>query len=215
MKIIYHCYGGSHSSVTAASIHLGLLPVDRVPSREMFWRLPLFDRQEADQHGHIYFMGLDEYGHEVCLAARRGKPQVLENVFEKLADIFSIPRQDYLFVDVMNSVNLTMKFGGFLSRRWGFIDLGRPIVTMGTQVAYFRLVHLVQKVKDVVKDEGHENSLFQRQQVSAGGAGRSDSHRQAAGGRTAGPGPVMGPAVAEYKRRGRKNNFPGGGRCRK
>jgi hypothetical protein len=31
MKIIYHCYGGTHSSVIAAAIHLGLLPEDRVP----------------------------------------------------------------------------------------------------------------------------------------------------------------------------------------
>jgi hypothetical protein len=212
MKIIYHCYGGSHSSVTAASIHLGLLPVDRVPSREMFWKLPLFDRQEADQHGHIYYMGTDEYGHEVYLSAHRSRPQLLEKIFRNLADIYAIPRDEYLLIDVMGNVNLAMKFGGFLSRRWGFISLGRPIVTMGTQVAYFRVVNLVQRVKGMVKEGRNENSLFQRQQVSAGGAGRSDPHGQAAGGRAAGPGPVMGPAVFEYKRRGRDNNFPGGGR---
>ncbi|MGB3963216.1 MAG: DUF3189 family protein, partial [Tepidanaerobacteraceae bacterium] len=35
MKIFYCCYGSAHSSVVAASIHLGLLPSDRVPtSRE-------------------------------------------------------------------------------------------------------------------------------------------------------------------------------------
>lgn len=215
MKIIYHCYGGSHSSVTAASIHLGLLPVDRVPSREMFWSIPLFDRQEADQHGHIYYMGEDEYGNDVYLAARRSRPQVLENVFRDLAEIFEIPENDYLLVNVMEKVNLTMKFGGFLSRRWGFIDLGRPIVTMGTQVAYFRVVKLVQKIKDMVRWNGDECSLLQRQQVSPGGGGRSDSHRPDAGGRTAGPRPVAGPTVFEYKRRGRGNNFPGGGQVQK
>ncbi|HBC94637.1 MAG TPA: hypothetical protein DCZ10_17500, partial [Pelotomaculum sp.] len=26
MKVIYHCHGGTHSSVTAAAIHLGMLP---------------------------------------------------------------------------------------------------------------------------------------------------------------------------------------------
>ncbi|HPZ72110.1 MAG TPA: DUF3189 family protein, partial [Peptococcaceae bacterium] len=29
MKIIYNCYGGAHSSVTAAALHLGLLPEAR------------------------------------------------------------------------------------------------------------------------------------------------------------------------------------------
>lgn len=201
MKIIYHCYGGSHSSVTAASVHLGLLPVDRVPSREMFWKLPLFDRQEAEQHGHIYYMGKDEYGNEIYLAARRGKPQILENVFEGLADIFAVPGDDYLLVNVMDNVNLTMKFGGYLSRRWGFINLGRPIVTKGTQIAYFRVVNLVQRVKEMARGELVENSLLQRQQVSAGGAGWSDSHRQDTVGRTAVPGTIAGTAVFEYKRR--------------
>ncbi|HEX3010797.1 MAG TPA: DUF3189 family protein, partial [Syntrophomonadaceae bacterium] len=34
MKIIYHCFGGSHSSVTAAAIHLGLIEKHRPPSME-------------------------------------------------------------------------------------------------------------------------------------------------------------------------------------
>ncbi len=152
MKIIYHCYGGSHSSVTAASIHLGLLPADQVPGREMFRDLPLFDRQEADQQGHIYFMGVDEHGHDIYLTARRNKPQILENVFAGLTEIFALPRQDYMLVNAMHSVNSLMKFGGFLSRRWGLVGLGRPIVTMGTRIAYFRLVHLVQEVKDQVRE---------------------------------------------------------------
>jgi len=203
MKIIYHCYGGAHSSVTAASIHLGLLPMDYIPDRHMFWRIPLYDRQDVDEHGHIFFMGVDEYGNEVYLTARRSWPVVLEKVFEGLAGIFNIPKEDYLFVNVMEKVNLTMKFGGFISRRWGFIKLGRPIVTLGTQAAYFRVVELVREIKSRVGRDSEKDSVLQRQQVASGRTGRSDTYGTPDGGGKAGQKPVMGPAVFEYKRRGR------------
>ncbi|TEB11798.1 DUF3189 family protein [Pelotomaculum propionicicum] len=202
MKIIYHCYGGAHSSVTAAAIHLGLLPVDHVPEKQEFWQLPLFDRQDADEHGHIYFMGIDEFGHEIYLTARRSRPLVLEKVFAGLAGIFDIPQDDYLFVNVMEKVNLTMKFGGFISRRWGFIRFGRPIVTMGTQAAYFRVVELVRKIKDQVGKDSEKDSVLQRQQTASGRAGRSHTYRTPARGESTGQKPAVGPAVFEYKRRG-------------
>jgi len=147
MKVIYHCYGGTHSSVTAASIHLGILPADRVPEKESFWRLPLYDRQNTGQHGHIFYLGDDESGNQVYIVARRGHPRVLENIFNGLAAIFDVSPGGYMLVNVMTRVNLTMKVGGSLSRRWGFIRMGRPIVTAGTQAAYFEVVDLVVNVK--------------------------------------------------------------------
>ena len=44
MIIIYRCYGGTHSSVMAASIHLELLPGDRKPAGKELLALPYFDR---------------------------------------------------------------------------------------------------------------------------------------------------------------------------
>lgn len=210
MKIIYHCYGGAHSSVTAAAIHLGVFPENRVPTREEFLAVPFYDCQEADEHGHFFFMGQDEAGHEVFLIARRSRPRVLENIFAGMAGIFSIPPDDYCLVNVMGKVNLTMKLGGFLSRRWGVVRVGRPIVTLGTQAAYFQMVKLVQRVKREIGgyDEG---SLLQRQHLSTGRFGRGDPHGAlAGGGGTRGQFPE--PAVFEYQkgRRG-KDSFPGKG----
>jgi hypothetical protein len=176
--------------------------MDHVPGRQMFWRLPLYDRQDADEHGHIYFMGIDEFGHEVYLTARRSRPLVLEKVFAGMAGIFDIPKEDYLFVNVMEQVNLTMKFGGFISRRWGFIRFGRPIVTMGTQAAYFRVVELVRKIKSQVGKDSEKDSVLQRQQTASGRAGRGDTYGAAARGGRSGPKSVVGPAVFEYKKRG-------------
>jgi len=149
VKIIYHCYGGAHSSVTAAFIHLGLLPAGHIPGGDVFRRTPFFDRQDDDEHGHFFFMGSDETGHQVYLTARRGRPDVLEGIFQDMAAIFDIPAEDYLLVDVTSNVNLTMKLGGYISRRWGAVRIGRPIVILGTRAAYSRLVDLVRKVKGI------------------------------------------------------------------
>jgi len=205
VKVVYHCYGGAHSSVTAASIHLGMLPAGRVPEMKEFWRIPLFDRQDTDQHGYLFFIGEDEYGVEVYVVARRGQPQVLENILKGLASMFDVPAGDYLLVNVMEKANLTMKIGGFLSRAWGFTGMGRPIVTRGTQKAYFKVVDLVVQVKRRLKEIHEEKSaLFQRQPLSAGGGGRRDSHGDNAGKRIPGGGRIEKasfPAAAEKRER--------------
>ncbi|OPX90468.1 MAG: hypothetical protein A4E53_01020 [Pelotomaculum sp. PtaB.Bin104] len=186
MKIIYHCYGGAHSSVTAASIHLGLLPSDRVPGSESLWQLPFYDRQGNDEHGHFFFIGRDEYGHEVYFTARRGRPVVLEYVLKGLAEIFEIPSSDYLLVNVMQNVNWTMKLGGYLSRRCGLIKVGRPLVILGTRAAYFQIADLVRQVKNQVKDYSEELFVLQRKYFPPGSFGRCDSYRSPSKGRHAG-----------------------------
>jgi len=199
VKIIYHCYGGAHSSVTAASIHLGLLPADHIPSREAFWKIPFYDRQENDEHGHIFFMGRDERGNEVYFMARRSRPVVLESVIKGLAEIFNIPPGEYLLVNVMQNVNWTMKLGGYLSRRCGFIKIGRPIVTLGTQAAYLQLVDLVRKVKNITGGHGEENTVFQREQVSPRRPGWRDPCGTPDGVESAIRQRIMEPSVLKFK----------------
>lgn len=154
MKIIYHCYGGAHSSVTAASIHLGLLPADCIPSLQAFWKIPAYDRQKNNEHGHIFYIGKDEAGHEVYFAASRGRPLVFERICRGLAGIMDIPPEEYMIIDVLQNVNWTMKLGGYLSRRCGLIKIGRPLVTLGTQAAYLLLVDLVRQVKKRIEEHG-------------------------------------------------------------
>lgn len=200
MKIIYHCYGGTHSSVTAAFIHLGLLPADCVPGQETFKKMPFFDRQEADEHGHIFFAGVDEVGNEVYLTAQRGRPEILKNIFHGLAEIFNIPPEEYLLINVMHEVNLAMKFGGYLSRRLRLIKLGRPIVILGTRAAYFRLVDLVEKVKHGLGKCGNDNPVLQQQQVSPGRPGRGDSYRSTVRVEEARWQRIVEPSVFEFKK---------------
>lgn len=146
MKVIYHCYGGAHSSVTAANIHLGRLPVDRVPLYDEIAGQNFFDRQRVADTGKIIFMGKDAQGNDIYVVGRRSRPYLLENVVSGLSEIFEINSENYIMADVSTCVSLTMKLGGFMSRRMGLVALGRPIVTWGTKRNYKRLLAEVDKV---------------------------------------------------------------------
>ncbi len=67
MKIIYHCYGGSHSSVITAAIHLGFIPRDKIPKTEELMKLPFYDKQTDKDHGILRLMGKDDLGNEIYI----------------------------------------------------------------------------------------------------------------------------------------------------
>lgn len=150
MKIIYHCYGGSHSSVTAASLHLGLIPEDKLPSNEELSKLPYYDGQTKKDHGVLRFIGIDQYDNEVYIVGRRSQGRLLENMFNGLLEVFDIPQNEIYMVNVMPYVNWHMVVGGFTSRALGWIKIGRPIVMKGTKEAFLYIVSLVQKVKMLI-----------------------------------------------------------------
>ncbi|MCL5058277.1 MAG: DUF3189 family protein [Actinobacteria bacterium] len=145
MKIIYHCYGGAHSSVTAANIHLGLLPKEKIPGYRDLVNQKLFDCHQVKDSGRITFMGRDEAGNEIYIVGRRSRPSLLYNATGGLAEAFGIHSGSYVLVDVSPHVNVTMKAGGIISRRLGLVSIGRPLVTWGTLITYRGIVQLVEK----------------------------------------------------------------------
>jgi hypothetical protein len=147
MKIIYHCYGGAHSSVTAAAVHLGWLPTDRIPSEDMIASLPLFDQQTNKDHGHIRLLGIDEDNREVYVTGRRNAAQIFENMVTGVTGILDRPVSEIRLVNVMPYVNWKMVFGGYTSRRLGVIKIGRPVVLTGIRYSYLKIVSLVHQVK--------------------------------------------------------------------
>jgi len=147
VKIIYHCYGGTHSSVLAAALHLNLLPAGKKPDRKMLKCLPFFDKQLKKDLGRIFFLGRDEQRHNIFIVGRFDCPEIIEKGLCDLAKIFSIPGKDFITVNVMPYVSNSMKIGGFLSRALGIVGLGRFIVTWGCIRAYKEIAVIVQKVK--------------------------------------------------------------------
>ena len=143
MKIIYHCYGGSHSSVIAAALHLGLLAKDRIPNETELMAIPYFDKTTNADFGSIRFMGKDEYNNEVYVLGKKNGGDRYSNLLRGIARILGEEEQ-LLAINCMNRVNMFMKMGGFSSRKMGLVSVGRPVVVHGSRKAFLELVNLVE-----------------------------------------------------------------------
>lgn len=149
MHIIFHCRGGTHSSVTAAAMHLGLVSGERVLSKEdILLKVPYFDQLTNQDLGKINYIGIDTEGNQIYTMGRKGAESIVLQAITSMAKIFSInPMEEILFVDTMPAVNILMKIGGFTSRSLGLVSIGRPIVLKGTQMAWQSIDQIVRNNK--------------------------------------------------------------------
>jgi hypothetical protein len=147
LKIIYHCYGGNHSSVTAAAVHLEKLPHNRLPAVNELMSLELFDSQDRHDIGRIINMGTDGWGNEIFVVGRLSRPTILYNMLHGLGEQFQLPADSYMLVDVGILINNIMRIGGLLSRGFGLTVIGRPLVARGTLGAYKEICQLVSEIK--------------------------------------------------------------------
>lgn len=152
MMVIYHDVGGSHSSATAANIHINKLPMDRVPDKSELLSLPTFDKITKKDIGHLIYIGDDEFGSKVYTISVQYKPNL---VIPALRDMYSEiigNSKDLYLVSTQPAVNIWMKIGGLSSRRLNLVKFGRPIVTYGTLKTYNNLINIVKEVKFDIKN---------------------------------------------------------------
>ena len=159
MNIIYHCYGGTHSSVTAAGIHLGSLSPGKVPSAAELLQLPLFDKRSDSCIGTIILAGCDRWNNQIYILGRGNKRKILQNIASGLFSALGVPSEQFLFVDVSTTVNFDMRVGGTLSRKMNFISWGRPLAARGTQRAYPGIAQIVERVLDSLENINNEGEI--------------------------------------------------------
>ncbi len=150
LHIIYHCVGGSHSSPTAAAIHLNMLPTDHIPSKYDLLNITFYDALEPMDQGKIIYRGTDEFGNKVYTLSRQFIPHLIIPAIKDMWSILGQKEEDLLIIDTLSCVNTLMKIGGCLSRRFHFVKIGRPIVTYGTLLAYKDLVQIVEETKKML-----------------------------------------------------------------
>lgn len=160
MHIIYHCVGGAHSSVIASSIHLGTLPGNRVPTKDEILNISHFDNVSSSQHGCIIPRGIDEYGNNIYTLSRQFSGRLIIKALKDLSMILSgngdsttllENGNSVTFINVSPAVNVTMKIGGFLSRKLNMVSLGRPIVLWGSRKAYMDIARIAIHTKEGVR----------------------------------------------------------------
>lgn len=147
MHIIYHCVGGSHSSCIAAAIHLNLLPKDRIPDKHDLLNIPFYDALQKVDRGKILYRGKDEFKNKIYTLGRQFVPHLVIPAIQDMWQVLGQKENDLLLVDTLPTVNWLMKIGGFASRRLGWIEFGRPIVTRGTLNAYEKIMKIVEETK--------------------------------------------------------------------
>jgi len=157
MKVIYHCYGGSHSSVTAAGIHLGLLPRDRTASAQELLQVPHFDTFEEIVHGHFRYIGWNHSNVAIYVLGKKTLGRSVGLLLRKVAEIAGCGDRVYP-VDTTGPINPFMVLGGFLSRRLSLVGIGRPLVVWGTRLAYKKLVELVDEVEEALREKKEAES---------------------------------------------------------
>ncbi|MBM7556013.1 DUF3189 family protein [Halanaerobacter jeridensis] len=147
MKIIYYCYGGTHSSVLAAAIHTGQLVSKGVPSKKQINDLALYDKISKKELGRPFFYGADEFGNLVYVLGLGSKRELIKEFLLDYLKLFNIKTEEIILVAALPYVSSFTKIGGFLSRRLGLVSLGRPIVTYTLQKLYPEYDNLVSQVK--------------------------------------------------------------------
>jgi len=139
--------------VVAASIHLGLLPVDRVPTSKEFFVLPHYDKTESFEIGIPFFMGKDEYDSEIYILGMAGERILIKRTILSFLAHSGIDTHDIMLIDTIRIVNLLTKIGGVISRKLGYVAIGRPITVLGIQQKYREFVNLVIDVKKREKEK--------------------------------------------------------------
>ncbi|HHZ20808.1 MAG TPA: DUF3189 family protein [Firmicutes bacterium] len=133
----------------AAHLHLGRLPMDRPVQVREILALPLFDRAQASDFGIPCYMGTDTLGHAVYIIGFGSGARECSQAMESVLGIMGWAGEVFL-VDVLDCIGVTARLGGMLSRRLGWVSLGRPLAAWGMLRSLEGLRRLVQSVKEVL-----------------------------------------------------------------
>ncbi|QUH20931.1 DUF3189 family protein [Alkaliphilus sp. B6464] len=148
MKIIYTCYGGAHSSIVASAIHMGYLPVDRIPTKEEILNIPYYDQSPKEFRGTPIYIGTDEKLREIyALGMGPYRREYTEIAYNFAFQLSNDVKKNIQIINVIPLLSFSVKIGGFLSRRVGLIKLGRPLTVAGIQKRYNLFIELVEDVK--------------------------------------------------------------------
>lgn len=147
MYVIYHDIGGTYGAVIAAAIHLSQLPREGAVKKEEIQNFLSLDKFYPGQEGHLVFHGKDCYENEIYSLGRRYAPRMFLNALHSTLDMSKQNPKQLLYVDTMETVNLSMIVGGTYARRAGLLKFSKPLLIYGLLKAYPKLQNLVWKTE--------------------------------------------------------------------
>ncbi len=150
MIVIYHCYGGTHSSVVAAAIHTNKLPLNRLPTTTELKNLPFYDKVPPELIGTPFFYGTDKKNNRIYFLGMKKAENLNKRVIYSLLKIENIPSEKILLINTLKYINIWVRIGGFFSRRLGIIKPGRNLTIYGIKKNYNKFVDLVKNTRNKI-----------------------------------------------------------------
>lgn len=154
MIYLYNCYGGTHSSSLASAVHLKKLPSDRIPTKEEILNTDHFNKLTYKDMGRIIYRGTDDEGNKV-FSVGRGTSRVLIPCLENLIILLHKEcglKEKIILSNMSPTVPPAMTIGGFFSRGLHIHFIGVPLLVIGAQQAYMRVVELVNRTRESAKN---------------------------------------------------------------
>jgi hypothetical protein len=148
MKLFYHCYGGAHTSITCAAMHLGFLPMDRIPDYKEFFAVPHYDKMAHKNLGIPIYMGRDELGIDIYTIGLKNACNIMIPAIKSYLNKNNISTENIFFIEALVKLHPITAIGGISSRRLHLITLGRPLTIWGIRKSYPILIELVSGVKE-------------------------------------------------------------------
>lgn len=143
--VVYHCYGGVHTSITAAGIHVGRLPRDRIASAEELLGVRPFDSHCA-RIGEVHSFGRDTRGVAVKAVGLAGGGRRLLPLLLEVLGVVGYGDEEIVLHNALSAAGIAVRLGGLLSCGLGVITVGRPLVIRGVMAGYPKLVQGVEAV---------------------------------------------------------------------
>jgi hypothetical protein len=153
VKFIYNCSNGRYSSVIAASLHLGLIPLNEIPDYGKILKLPLLGRSNDTEIGKLEYYGEDSRGNRVYILGRKKSEKIIVNALKGIYQIFGQNPDDLIFINTQRFSNIFIYLGGFLIEHLGLQYVGRSVLLFGIRRSYFKMCNLVERVKKMNGDK--------------------------------------------------------------
>ncbi|MCX7710823.1 MAG: DUF3189 family protein [Clostridia bacterium] len=169
MIFIYNCYGGTHSSSLASAVHLGKLPRDRVPTRDEILNTDYFNKLTYSDMGRIIYRGMDEEGNKV-FSLGRGTSKVLIPCLRNLIEIFQNEcgfNEKIVMSNMSPTVPFPMTMGGFFSRGLHIHFVGVPLLVIGAQRAYHKVLRIVDNTKSIAKNSKEQVIVLKNENLTS------------------------------------------------
>jgi hypothetical protein len=152
VRVVYYCFGSAHSSVIASAIHLGRLPMDRIPTMSQLLSIADFDWTCSEMIGMLHLQGIDQDGNEVYTLGVGSEQKIVIESVKSMIRASGGDIERYLFYPALPHINRLAKFGGALSRRYGWVSIGRKICFKGIISSYAHLVAFVKQCQFQIKN---------------------------------------------------------------